>query len=124
MILGGKKKKIPAGVSGFFIDIQSFRSHCGPGVDPTSNRNEYRDYFLVVRLTTLPPSCAVVMKSGNCNFLEPSGPLQACNGTDLPFTNTYIHVPAAAAAAQVTVYDKTLIKNNFLSLRGYRKLLN
>ena len=24
------------------------------------------------------------MKSGNLNFLEPSGPLQACNGTDLP----------------------------------------
>ena len=34
-----------------------------------------------VRLTTLPPSYAVVMKSGNLNFLEPSGPLQACNGT-------------------------------------------
>jgi len=26
------------------------------------------------------------MKSGNLNFLEPSGPLQACNGTALPFT--------------------------------------
>ena len=26
------------------------------------------------------------MKSGNLNFLEPSGPLQACNGTDFPFT--------------------------------------
>ena len=39
-----------------------------------------------VTLTTLPPSCAVVMKSGNLNFLEPSGPLQACNGTALPFT--------------------------------------
>ena len=37
-----------------------------------------------VRLTTLPPSCAVVMKSGNLNFLEPSGPLQACKGTALP----------------------------------------
>jgi len=37
-----------------------------------------------VRLTTLPPPCAVVMKSGNLNFLEPSGPLQTCNGTDLP----------------------------------------
>ena len=35
-----------------------------------------------VRMTTLPPSCGVVMKSGNLNFLEPSGPLQACNGTD------------------------------------------
>ena len=36
-----------------------------------------------VRLTTLPPSCAVVMKSGESNFLEPSGPVQACNGTAL-----------------------------------------
>ena len=26
------------------------------------------------------------MKSGNLNFLEPSGPLQACNGTDLPLS--------------------------------------
>ena len=25
------------------------------------------------------------MKSGNFNFLEPSGPLQACNGIALPF---------------------------------------
>jgi len=25
------------------------------------------------------------MKSGNINFLEPSGPLQACNGTALLF---------------------------------------
>ena len=36
-----------------------------------------------VWLTNLPPPCAVVVKSGNLNFLEPSGPLQACNGTDL-----------------------------------------
>jgi hypothetical protein len=36
-----------------------------------------------VRLTTLPQSCAVVMKSGKLNFLEHSGPLQACNGTAL-----------------------------------------
>ena len=26
------------------------------------------------------------MKSGNLNFLEPSGPLQACNGTALPLS--------------------------------------
>jgi hypothetical protein len=35
-------------------------------------------------LTTLPPSCAVVTKSGSLNFLETSGPVQACNGTALP----------------------------------------
>jgi len=41
------------------------------------------------RLTTLPLSCAVVMKSGNLNFLEPSGPLQACNGNALPLPLLY-----------------------------------
>jgi hypothetical protein len=44
-----------------------------------------------VRLTTLPPSCVVVMQSGNLNFLEPSRPLQACNGTALPKTKTKLH---------------------------------
>ena len=39
---------IPAGVTGFFIDIKSFRSYYGPGVDSASNRNEYQDYFLGV----------------------------------------------------------------------------
>jgi len=34
---------------------------------------------------TLPPSCAFFTKSGSLNFLEPSGPVQACNGTALPF---------------------------------------
>jgi hypothetical protein len=37
---------IPGGVSGFFIDIKSFRSHYGPGVDSASNKNEYQEYFL------------------------------------------------------------------------------
>ena len=36
---------IPASISGFFIDIKSFRSHYGPGVDSASNRNEYPEYF-------------------------------------------------------------------------------
>ena len=46
------------GFGGFFIDIKSFRSHYGPGVDSASNRNEYQEYFLgvkggrCVRLTT------------------------------------------------------------------------
>ena len=39
-----------------------------------------------VRLKTLPQSCTVVMKSGNLNFLEPSGPVQARNGFALRFT--------------------------------------
>ena len=31
-----------------------------------------------------PSSCAVFTKSGSLNFLEPSGPHGACNGTALP----------------------------------------
>jgi len=31
---------IPAGFSGFFIDIKSFRSHYGPGIDSASSRYE------------------------------------------------------------------------------------
>jgi hypothetical protein len=78
---------------GIFIDIKSFRSHYGPGVDSASNRNEYQEYFLgvkggrCVRLTPLPPSCAVDTKSVKRNFLEPSGTVQAYFGTDLPFTH-------------------------------------
>ena len=30
----------------FFIDIKSFRSHYGPGVDSASKRNEYQEHFL------------------------------------------------------------------------------
>jgi len=33
----------------FFIDIKSFRSHYGPGVDSASIRNEYQEYFLGVK---------------------------------------------------------------------------
>jgi len=32
-----------------FIDIKSFRSHYGPGVNSASNRNEYQEYFLGVK---------------------------------------------------------------------------
>ena len=36
------------------------------------------------------------MKSGSLNFLEPSGPLQACNGTALHFTfYRYFYKPVA-----------------------------
>ena len=40
---------IPAGVSGIYIDIKSFRSHYGPGVDWDPNRNEYQEHFLGVK---------------------------------------------------------------------------
>jgi len=40
---------IPASVSGFFIDIKSFRSHNDPGVDSVCYRNEYQKHFLGVK---------------------------------------------------------------------------
>jgi len=40
---------IPDGVSGFFIDVRSFRSHYGHGFDSAANRNEYQEYFLGVK---------------------------------------------------------------------------
>jgi len=71
----------------------------GPGFDSASNRNEYEAYFLggkggrCVRLTT----CAVVTKSGNLNFLEPSGPLRVYYGTALPLPETInIFIPVYA----------------------------
>ena len=60
---------IPADVSGFFIDIKSFRSHYGPGVDLVSNKNEYQEYLLGVKkwpvrkadnLTTILGYCHVI----------------------------------------------------------------
>jgi len=43
----------------------------------------------VRKADNLPTSCAVVTKSRNLNFLEPSGPVQACNGKSLtlPFSS-------------------------------------
>jgi len=35
----------------FFIDIKSFQSHYGPGVDSASDRNEYQEHFLGVNAT-------------------------------------------------------------------------
>ena len=75
---------IPAGVSGFFIDIKYFRSHYGPGVDSVSNRNEYQKYFLAVkggrcvRLTTYHHPVPLLRNLGTLtsrNPLDPSGPV-------------------------------------------------
>ena len=66
---------------------------------------------------TLPPSCAVVMKSGNLNFLEPSGPLQACNGTDF-FTDTLHSLPHAQNRVQ-----SCIVAGNYTEAKN-RKLFN
>ena len=64
--------------------------HYGPGVDSAPNRKEYQVYFLGGKFgryvwLTLPSSCAFLMKYRELNFLEHSGPLQACKRTDLIF---------------------------------------
>ena len=45
----------------------------------------------VPKADNLPPSCFVVTKSGSLNFLEPSRPVQACNGTALPLPYVLIN---------------------------------
>jgi len=57
-----------------------------PGVNSAS-KNECRDTpgfkgTRCVRLTTYHLHVPNVKKSGGLNFLEPCGPVQACNGTD------------------------------------------
>jgi hypothetical protein len=72
-----------------------------------------------VRLTTLPPSCAVVMKSGNLNFLEPSGPLQACKGIGLPFPYIYYMAKFRGSFWTAVILDyNCLIKHH--SMMMYR----
>jgi len=59
------------------------------------------------------------MKSGDLNFLEPSGALQACNGASLPF---FIHHDFV----ENTIIDKTLayaLETSTLTKRD-RKQLN
>jgi len=65
----------------------------------------------VRKADNLPPSCAVVTKSGSFNFLEPSGPLQACNGTAL------YSVPSSAEKGYANVNNecKYLLSNAFVS---------
>jgi len=65
-----------------------------------------------VRLTNLPPSCAVVMKSGNLNFLEPSGPLQACNGTALPFFTKQIFSASVGEIKRLMMQLILILHNN------------
>ena len=72
-----------------FSLTKSFRPHYGTGVDSASNRNERQEYLLGVKVTCVLGWQAyhifvpIVLKSGILNLLEPSGPVQACNGIAL-----------------------------------------
>ena len=79
---------ISDGVTAIFINIV-FWPHCGPEVDPVSNRHEYQEYSLGVKAASAlgrqPYHLHVptVLKSGSLKLLEHSGPVQACNGIAL-----------------------------------------
>jgi len=86
----------------------------GPGFDSASNRNEYQEYFVGVKaagaLVGQPYHLHVqiVMKSGSLNLLEPSGPVQACNGIDLPLQNFIQHLFLKVSHAQRQTYAANL----------------
>ena len=56
----------------------------------------------VCKADKLPPSCAVVTKSRDLNFLELSGHPRACNGTALPL-NCYGTISVCLNLEQVSV---------------------
>ena len=97
---------IPYDVTAVFHIYNPSGRNYGPGVNSSSKRNEYQEYFLgdkggrCVGLTTYHLPVLSVLKSGSLNLLEPSGPVLACNGTalllPLPFysegNTTYIYM--------------------------------
>ena len=51
MLQGGRSQvRYPMVSLEFFIDI--IHLHCSPGVDLDSNRNEYQEYFLEVKVAS------------------------------------------------------------------------
>jgi len=60
-----------------------------------SNRNEYQEYFLGVKAAgaqgwqSYRLHVPIALKSGSLNLLEPSGPVQACNGITQPLPWLY-----------------------------------
>ena len=63
----------------------------------------------LLKADNLPPSCAVVTKSGNLNFLEPSGSLRAYNGTAL----LYSVISLCEAALQFNNVKKFTVFYNY-----------
>ena len=55
----------------------------------------------------------IVLKSGSLNFLEPSGPVQACNGIasllPLPYSLIYLHVGTLKLASPPPSYVQKFI---------------
>jgi hypothetical protein len=54
----------------------------------------------------------IVLKSGSLNLLEPSGPVKACNGIDLPFN--YIAMEVAIYIKEHKIKEDGHVRLNYL----------
>ena len=59
----------------------------------------------------------IVLKSGILNPLEPSGPVQACNGSALPLTD--YTVSRLSRPVSLNTHDQTCLKFFFLLRRVF-----
>ena len=93
-------------------------------LDSASNRNEYQEYFLGEKAV-----CAegwkpyylhapIVFQCGSLNLLQPSGPVQACNGIALPYLEdwycTLLQKSANFYFLYVDIHQTTAILVNFV----------
>jgi len=98
----------------------------GAGIDSTSNRNEYQEYFLggnggrcwqPYHLLVL-----IVLKCGSLSLLEPHGAVQVCTGIALPFVlsltfrwTVFINYVAASHKTLHLRYNRWLLFREIIS---------
>jgi hypothetical protein len=64
----------------------------------------------------------IVLKSGSLNLLEPSGPVKACNGIDLPLP-LYVNVPLLNGCYTPT-YHAVMHYRVMIGIDACKKLYN
>jgi len=98
----------------FLIDIKSFRSHYGSGIDTASNRNEYQGHFLgvksgrCVRLTTYHHPVPLSRNLGALTFWNPLGlsrPVMGLLYLFLFHKNNNIKDPVVRKSSSIRVYN-------------------
>ena len=121
---------IPAGVSGYFIDINSFRSNYGPGVDSASNRNEYQEFFLgvksgrCVRLTTYHHPVPLSRNLGTLTSWNPLGLSRPVMGLLYLYIYTYTYTHTQTSGANLFCASRNSIRTHSVPvLRQVHSLL-